>query len=334
MSSVSVIIPAYNAAGVIDSALASIAGQTRSPDEVVVVDDGSTDATVEVVSSWSDRLPIELLVLPENVGRGLGAGGARAKAIEASAGTTLALLDADDVWLPDHLEVMLAEHELHGGLITGNYVLWMPGRTVGTVPAADLVPVPSAERQRLAILSENFVFVSSVFSRELYDAAGPFRNIRCEDWDLWIRMVRAGAEVTIPQQVTVLYRQDPDSVSGTDKLLIGDIDLLTELLPTCTDEERPVVKRALQRRRAKQLYLEGIRRADEGDTAGARRAWIDSLGADPSLRGNRSKLNGRVSLRAAACILAPRTMTRLRHRRQADAELMVGNRNVTTGRSR
>lgn len=321
---VSVIIPAYNAAEFIDSTLSSVAGQSRQPDEVVVVDDGSTDRTVEVVAEWASRLPLRTIQLPENIGSGLGAGGARARAIEESTGDVLALLDADDFWLPDHLEVMLDEYRRCPGLVTANYLMWMPGHSLGTSPASELVPVPPIDEQRLAIMSENFVFVSSIFSRELYEKVGPFRNIRCEDWDLWIRMVRAGAQVSMPRHATVLYRQDPSSVSGADKLLVGDIDLLTELLPTCSAEERVVVERALRRRQAKQLFIQGTELAGNSDIAGARRAWIEALAADPSLRGNRSGLNGRVSIRAAACIVAPRSMTRWRQRRQSDPDFLVG----------
>lgn len=321
---VSVIIPVYNAAEFIDATLASVAGQKRQPDEVVVVDDGSTDRTVDAVSTWTSRLPLRVIALPENIGRGLGAGGARARAIRESSGDVLALLDADDYWLPDHLAVMLEAHRRTPGLVTANYLMWMPGRSLGTTPASELVPVPPVDEQRLSIISDNFVFVSSVFTRALYDEAGPFRNIRCEDWDLWIRMVRTGAPVTMPGHATALYRQNPASVSGTDKLLVGDIDLLTELLQTCSAEERAVVQRALKRRHAKQFFLQGTELAAQGDIAGARRRWVKALSTDPSLRANRSRLNGRVSIRAAACIVAPRSMTRLRQRRQGDPDFLVG----------
>jgi glycosyltransferase involved in cell wall biosynthesis len=60
---VSVVIPAYQAAAVIDSSLASVAGQTIAPDEVVVVDDGSCDGTAPLAERWSRVLPLRVVRL-------------------------------------------------------------------------------------------------------------------------------------------------------------------------------------------------------------------------------------------------------------------------------
>lgn len=334
MSNVSVIIPAFNAADVVASALGAIAAQTVPVHEVIVVDDGSTDGTADIARRWERLLPLQVHRLEQNMGAGLGAGGARAIGIERSSGELIALLDVDDYWMPDHLEVMQREHDRHGGLITANYYLWIPGVEIGRTPSSELVPVPPPESQRLSILSENFVFVSALFSRELYDRAGPMRNIRCEDWDLWINMIDAGAVVTIPDEVTALYRQSPTSVSGTDKLLVGDIDLLEEHLAGRGAEETEVIERALQRRRAKRAFLDGVALADAGDYRRARASWWQAIRTDPSLRRNHSRLNGRVAIRAAACLAAPRTMVRLRQRRQEDPVFVVGARRSATSSMR
>jgi hypothetical protein len=324
--SVSVVIPAYRAAGVIGTALASVAGQTVAPDEVIVVDDGSPDDTASLAERWRSLVPLRVVRLEENLGRGFGAGGARAVGIEHATSELIALLDADDVWLPDHLATMLATHDRLPGLVTANYSLWVPGAALGGRPASELVPVPPVDRQLLQLLEENYVFVSTLFSRAVYERAGGFRNIRCEDWDLWIRMVRAGARVSMPAHVTVLYRQAPDSVSGTDKLLVGDIDLLEEMLATAVEPaEREAMARALRRRRAKQAFLDGAREHDRGDVAAARRSWLEALRLDLGLGRTHSRLNGRVAPRAAASLIAPGAMMRLRGRRQHDAGFVVGS---------
>jgi Glycosyl transferase family 2 len=328
---ISVIIPAYEATGVIDASLASVAAQTVSPDEVIVVDDGSRDGTAAVAERWCDVLPLRVLRLEQNVGQGLGAGGARAAGIEKSTGELIALLDADDVWLPDHLAAMRDEHDRRDGLVTANYYLWVPGAALGTRPASELVPVPPVELQWLRLLDENYVFVSTLFSRSLYERAGGFRNIRCEDWDLWIRMVRHGARVSMPAHVTALYRQAAHSVSGTDKLLVGDIDVLEELLETAAGVEREAILRAVRRRRAKQSFLDGIRRYDAGDTGAARAAWLRALVLDVGLGRSNSRLSGRVAPRAAASILAPAAMMRLRRKRQSDPGFVVGGSTSEVG---
>ena len=325
MTSLAVIIPAYDAAAFVDSALGSIAAQSVQPDEIIVVDDGSTDETVERVRRWEALLPVRAHVLEENIGAGLGAGGARAIGIEQSTADLVALLDVDDFWYPDHLEVMIAAHERAGGLITANHRYWVPGQQVGALPASELIPVPPPAEQVNAILSENFVFVSTLFSRRLYDSVGPMRNIRCEDWDLWIRMVDSGARVTMPDQVTALYRQTTSSVSGEDKLLIGDIDLLNEHRIGRNEEQVAVIDRAIQRREAKRLFLDGVALAESGRIRQARAAWMRSIKADPSLRTNNSNMNGRVAVRSLACMVAPRSMVRMRSKRQADPEVTVGS---------
>jgi hypothetical protein len=139
-------------------------------------------------------------------------------------------------------------------------------------------------------------------------------------------MIDAGAVVSMPSEVTALYRQDPQSVSGTDKLLIGDIDLLEEHLEGRPADETAVIERALRRRRARQHYLRGLELVAEDDVRGARRAFARAIAVDPSLRGNRSRLNGRVIIRSAACVVAPRTMHRMRDRRQNDSSVIVGGR--------
>ncbi len=94
---VSVVVPVYNGESFIGEALASVFAQTRPADEVFVVDDGSSDGTPNILAQCSG---IEILRQDNR-----GAGVARNSAIERSTGDLLAFLDADDLWLPDKLEV-------------------------------------------------------------------------------------------------------------------------------------------------------------------------------------------------------------------------------------
>lgn len=96
---VSVIIPAYNTEQYIHKAIASVLAQTLTNIEVIVVDDCSTDNTVEVVQSFTDPR-VKLLLNPKN----LGAGGARNRALEAATGKWVAVLDSDDWYAPERLE--------------------------------------------------------------------------------------------------------------------------------------------------------------------------------------------------------------------------------------
>lgn len=102
---VSVVIPAYNAAPFIGRALESVQAQTAGSWEAIVVDDASTDETAALVSAMAERdARIRLLASPTNEGPAA----ARNRAIAASAGRWIAVLDADDAWTPDRLETLLA----------------------------------------------------------------------------------------------------------------------------------------------------------------------------------------------------------------------------------
>ena len=103
---ISVVIPLYNKAGFILQALSSVASQTDASFEIVVVDDGSTDGSAEVVK----RADLSSLRLIEQDNAGVSA--ARNRGIEAAEGTWIALLDADDLWSHDHLAGLL--HAVEG----------------------------------------------------------------------------------------------------------------------------------------------------------------------------------------------------------------------------
>ena len=92
----SVIIPSYNRASIIRQTLDSILQQTHRPAEIIVVDDGSTDNTAEVVSSYGSQL--RLIRISNS-----GPAGARHTGVLASSSEFLAFCDSDDIWLPDHL---------------------------------------------------------------------------------------------------------------------------------------------------------------------------------------------------------------------------------------
>ncbi|MBT7943959.1 MAG: glycosyltransferase family 2 protein, partial [Alphaproteobacteria bacterium] len=113
---VSVIVAAYQAADTITRTLTSIAAQTLKPVEVVVVDDGSTDATFKTAQAFEPQMNgIQLRVVRMDANQGAGA--ARNHAIEESTCGTLAFLDADDEWLPEKLERSMAH------LMGSNYCL-------------------------------------------------------------------------------------------------------------------------------------------------------------------------------------------------------------------
>ncbi|MFZ9011987.1 MAG: glycosyltransferase family 2 protein, partial [Anaerohalosphaeraceae bacterium] len=99
---ISVVIPAYNAEKHIGRAIDSVLAQTRPADEVIVIDDGSSDATAEVVRSYGDKI---MFIHQENAGASV----ARNTGIKAATSDWIAFLDADDEWLPNKLQLQVSQ---------------------------------------------------------------------------------------------------------------------------------------------------------------------------------------------------------------------------------
>lgn len=109
----SIIIPAYNSEASLGAAIASALAQTRAPLEVIVVDDGSTDATDALIQSYGDKV---VHLRQENAGQGA----ARNKGLMRARGEFVALLDADDYWEPEFLERMESFLDAHPGAVAAS----------------------------------------------------------------------------------------------------------------------------------------------------------------------------------------------------------------------
>ena len=205
---VSVVIPAYDAAETVGGAISSVLSQTYDDLEVVVVDDGSRDATGAVAAAFEG--PVRVVSQPN-----AGVAAARNRGLAEAQGELIAFCDADDVLLPRHLEALLAIHEPNGGIATSNCYWLFPG---GIHPSRTRYKgrFPKPERQRLAILEQNFVSTMSLFPKALADEIGPFDTGLevAEDWDFWLRAVYAGHTVSLQPEPLALYRWGTSSLSA------------------------------------------------------------------------------------------------------------------------
>lgn len=122
-ASISVIVPTYNSARFIGEALDSILAQTLRPEQIIVVDDGSTDNTADVVGRYKDRR-IQYIRQPHT-----GAASARNAGLDAARGAYIAFLDADDRWRPIFLETMHAylSEDPTAGSVFSNFVRFQHG---------------------------------------------------------------------------------------------------------------------------------------------------------------------------------------------------------------
>ena len=274
---VTVLISAFNAASYVGTALGSVGTQTTPPGAVIVVDDGSTDDTVAVASAWKDRLPVEVVELGEN----RGAGYARAVGVEHVRTPLIAVLDADDYWLPEHAEVMLSTYERAGGLVTAQELWWVDRLGIGPSDERWRTVPPESEQLR-KIIDQCYVSIGTLFSREDCMRAGNFRAIGNEDWDLWIRMIRRGIRVTRGPHPTFLYQIRHSSVSFGTKTDDAGIDVAEHAVAEAeSSEERKWAELSLRRRVARRSLTEAYNYAHEGRSARARGAAFRALRGNP-----------------------------------------------------
>lgn len=214
MARVSVIVPAHNAAATLPETLRSIAAQTFADWEAVVADDHSTDGTATAADGIDERIRVV------SSGVNLGPAGARNLAIEHASGELLALLDADDLWLPDYLaeQVALYDRALAGGRPPGivacdAYLLEGDRRLPGTYAQTYGSPAGIGVDR---LLRENPIYVSALFPRAVLEEVGPFstRTFGSEDHDLWLRIVETGREVIYNPRPLAVYRLRAGSVSA------------------------------------------------------------------------------------------------------------------------
>jgi hypothetical protein len=294
---VAVIIPTFNSGAYLAQALASVAGQTVPPSTVVVADDCSSDDTVERARRWQGSLPLHLVRLERNQGPGI----ARHRAIQATSAPLLAMLDSDDLFLPDHLETMIAAHNASPGLISARELHWQPGRGLTEAPGPR--GGPGRSHQLTALIRRNFVNFG-FFSRSLYDRADGFHDLQqCEDWDLWIRMVRGGARLTMTSHPTAIHRVRPGSLSYDPRPTAQHgTDLLTQVLRDARSPGEAAAARAgLRALRGKLNFYRATELAAAGQTRQARQVALGGLPAD----------GPRATAGLLALVLAPSAAARL-----------------------
>jgi glycosyltransferase involved in cell wall biosynthesis len=208
MLSVSALIPARNRERYIGNAVDSVLRQERRVDEIIVVDDGSTDQTASVASSFPQ---VQLIALQES----RGSAGARNAAIAAARGDLLAWLDSDDVWLPNHTSTAVAMLERHPTAVVGFSNAEYFGEREGPWPR---VSVPQDEpfdalafafRRTISTMSPAITRRETVLSIGGFDESLP----SAVDFDLFLRLSLKGPFVST-SRITTRYRWHGDQTSA------------------------------------------------------------------------------------------------------------------------
>lgn len=201
MTGLSVIVPAFNAAATLGATLASIRAQTRPPDEILVVDDGSTDDTPAIAAG----LPGVQVLRRANGG----VAAALNHGIAAASGDLLACLDADDLWTADALAV-------HAGHLAAEPACDASVGRVEEFVCPTLAPDIAARFQPRPAQA-GWLSGATVLRRSLVDRSGPFdAALRFGFWIDWVdRARRAGGRFDLLPALVLRRRLHPGSL-GTD----------------------------------------------------------------------------------------------------------------------
>ncbi len=258
MPIVDVIMPAYNAARFLPAALESVIAQSFTDWRVTLVDDGSTDGTASVAERYQARLGDRLHYLRQE---NSGPSAARNHAIRRSSGEFLAMLDADDVWLPCRLERSLAvlRERPEAGMAYGFLSRIDEHGAVVDTFATRNAHAEGRIAPYLYMRSLDIPCVTATVRRECLDRVGLFdESLRAtEDRDLWVR-VALHYDVALVPEVLAHYRISPEgATTNPERMLQAQLRFIEKHYgePGCGRWARRVALSGIYRQRAEALAI-------------------------------------------------------------------------------
>jgi glycosyltransferase involved in cell wall biosynthesis len=247
MPRVSVIIPTYNRAGFIGEAIQSVLDQTCTDWELIVVDDGSTDETAQVVAQFGERVTY---VYQDNAG----VSAARNAGLATARGELVSFLDSDDRMLPHNLETLVVLLDAQPKVsvaygwyywmdIDGQPSSWQEPEILGEIPPQLDIPWPrdvlrpsgpAPEGQILAqlVLEETMLLGITLIRRACVEAIGGFDEAVQfqEHWDFYLRLAQAGCAYACSKQAVALLRLHPENRGqNKDEMLASRLAILGRL---------------------------------------------------------------------------------------------------------
>lgn len=269
---VSVVIPTYNRAADVGRALDSVLSQTYPATEVIVVDDGSTDNTEEVVARFGSR--VTYIRQPNS-----GVSAARNRGFRVATGEWIAFLDSDDWWLPEKIQLQIEALRGKPGAVLVYTSAWI----ISPDGTRELAQAAAPERLWPAMRCSNrIISCSSVMvRRDVLIAEGGFNQALSgsEDWDLWVRLVQKHRFAFVSEPV-IAYVITPNSLCQNPERNIADAERMLE--SPLLDGLRGMRRRIWRRRiRAAQVFHAAVV-AREIDPAYGGRLLLRSLVQWPS----------------------------------------------------
>jgi glycosyltransferase involved in cell wall biosynthesis len=216
MPKVSVIIPTYHRAFIVRQSIDSVLQQTYRDYEIIVVDDGSTDDTREVLKSYGDKIRYDYKANG-------GISSARNRGLEIAGGDYVAFLDSDDFWKPEKLQKQMTFFEANPeyGMVATRCLTNTVDRNFTTVSINKRRRYGKSGWVYKDLFYRNFIRTSSVVvRRECFDQLGVFDESlpRCEEIDMWLRIAKKYPIGFINDILTVYTRRPieirQDSIKG------------------------------------------------------------------------------------------------------------------------
>lgn len=233
-------MPAHNDEAYVATAIDSVLAQTWQDVELIVIDDGSSDGTRDVVRRYGGHVR---LLEQDNAGSAV----ARNRGIEAARGRYVAFLDADDWWHPDKTAVQLAAMQRHAvqgpapRMSYTHFVRWFQDEAGSFPPPAGLMPASlqttppphSTMAWRYPeLLDDCIVWTSTVLiERELLQASGGFAPElrKGQDYDLWLRLSQMEPWLLV-DHASALYRIRPSSITYAPRPVNYEFEILRRAL--------------------------------------------------------------------------------------------------------
>jgi glycosyltransferase involved in cell wall biosynthesis len=267
---ISVVVPTFDRAAVLPRAIESVRAQTRPPAELIVVDDGSTDGTAELIGGQFSEAHI---LRQEN----LGVSAARNRGIEASTGEWIALLDSDDEWRPAKLQRQVAALRDHPDLrICHTDEIWIrKGRRVNPrrIHAKHGGWIFERCLPLCAMSPSSIMIHRSIFEEVgLFDEGLP----ACEDYDLWLRICSRFPVLYVDEPLVVKYGGHDDQLSsriwGLDRFRIEALEKILREDHLAPDDRIAALAMLLEKI---QIYLAGARKRGRAEEAAAYEARLE-----------------------------------------------------------
>ena len=305
MPLISVIIPAYNAENTIKETIESALQQTWKALEIIVINDGSTDSTLDIVNSINSP---QLKVLSYANG---GVSASRNRGIALAKGEYIAFLDADDLWTPDKLEAQFQALQDHPeAVVAYSWTDYIDEQSQFLYPGSHITVNGDVYAQ---LLLRNFLENGSnpLISKNALTAIGDFDESisHGEDWELFLRLAARYRFVAVPSP-QILYRKSANSATAN----------LTKLEKQCLDvlehtyAGSPESLQSLKRQSLANLYEYLTFRALESNqtrsaSLTAARYFWQSIYHNPTMMWRRSRLMTIIALKILAGIILPSQLT-------------------------